>query len=350
MTLSALRFHTLGPPTVAAVDERRLLQALLAGVAGKLGGGDGFLCGPQTGKTVRVEACASALEHLVINGTESALQGAYALFLDAVDTSVVLDSAPSTNNRIDLVLAYVQDDEYSTQSGHSAGDYEPVLTKLTGTEAASPVAPDPAAAGFENWHVLAQVLRTPGEPADLASSAFTDLRGQTFPGDYAFINRVEADGVANTLTLDLPTAQFEHFVIRGVVGHSGTSPDGMWTRFNGDSGSNYNNLRTWTIMGGNTGQAGGRTEAGVFSRVGGTRGPYRLEIFEASRTFNGFMAQIRVVDGGADIENQQQILDGRYTNGPITSVQLELVSEVWSGGSRLDLYGVRRGLGAAMGG
>lgn len=345
MTLSALRFHTLGPPTVSAVQERRLLAAILEGSDGKLGGGTGFQVNPNTGKNVRIEPCVSAIEQLIINGTESPMQGAYAVQLDAVDTSITLDPEPGSNSRIDLVICYVQDDEYSTQSGHSSGDYTPAFAKVNGAVSGSPVAPDPAAAGFENYHVLAEVLRQSSEASTIPSAAFTNRVYKLLYGATVALGEVQGDGSTDQLYVEWPNHPRLHKIeITGRMDAVGPFSGFVSCdlRLNG-SAANDMSVRRTEVEGTNPYDdwSGSDGADGIFFGVGDSGGGLNCTLVNVQNPQDVFIDLEARARTSTDTTGQR--VDKHSTlwkpGGPIVSVQLDLASDAWGGDSNLKVVG-----------
>lgn len=338
MTLSALRFHTNVSPLVAAVQERRLLQALLEGAEGKLGGGTGFQVNPNTGKQVRIEPCTSGLEQLIINGTESPMQGAYALQLDAVDTSVTLDPAPSTNSRIDVVIAHVDDAEYS------GGTYAALFDKVTGVESGSPAVPDAAAAGYENFHVLAEVLRTPGEPANLAASAFTNRVFPCYFGGMVHLGTAVGDDVVTTLAVEWDNdARIQALWFSGRIDSDDTGNFEQAELYvNDDTGPNYSIFRHDAVRGvANDWEGADNNNTGFLFRVGGNGGGINGHAVNAQNPADcmfDFRTVSRWGTGAADMRRDEH--SGLYKpGGPITKLSLENLGVGWSTEANFRVWG-----------
>lgn len=91
-------------------------------------------------------------------------QGSYAAYQDGTVTLTIAAASPS-NPRIDLICASVEDAEYSGSSN------TPILSVVTGTAAASPVAPTPP----DSAVVLAQIAVATSTTA-IVTANITDVR------------------------------------------------------------------------------------------------------------------------------------------------------------------------------
>lgn len=101
---------------------------------------------------------------VVIDGTESATQGFYHFMNDAT-LNVAIAASHATLPRIDLIVAKVQDAQYSGAT--NAGS----IVAVTGTAAASPVAPSAPA----NSVILAQIA-VAAAVTSITNANITDLR------------------------------------------------------------------------------------------------------------------------------------------------------------------------------
>lgn len=105
---------------------------------------------------------------VAIDGTESTTQGFYHFVNDAT-LNVAIAAANATNPRIDLIVAKVQDAQYSGATNAAS------IVAVTGTAAASPVAP----AAPANSVILAQVA-VAALASSITNANITDVR--TFAG------------------------------------------------------------------------------------------------------------------------------------------------------------------------
>lgn len=94
-----------------------------------------------------------------IAGDDEPDSGYYVVVVDA-NANVAMPAAPGSNKRIDLLIVQVND----PNAGGAAGD-NAVLTYVSGTSSATPVAPSTPASAL----VLASVLRTAGDAAVLTA-------------------------------------------------------------------------------------------------------------------------------------------------------------------------------------
>lgn len=76
-----------------------------------------------------------ALGDAIVTGDDQALQGNYRVKSDAV-VNVTLTAVPGTNSRYDIIILQINDPDAGGPAGNNA-----VLTKVTGTAAASPTVP-----------------------------------------------------------------------------------------------------------------------------------------------------------------------------------------------------------------
>jgi hypothetical protein len=113
----------------------------------------------------------------IIEGTESATQGAYVCRSDATPTNVAIAASSPTLPRIDLVVAKVQDAFYSGATNAWS------IAAVTGTAAGSPVAP----AAPVNSIVLAQISIA-ANATTVVNANITDKRvigrGNLYTGDF----------------------------------------------------------------------------------------------------------------------------------------------------------------------
>ncbi len=141
----------------SAVEYRLMLAGLLAGRSG--------LAHPDHLKVTQRAGTPDGTVDIApgtafIAGSEQTWQGMYTVSVDSVVNRPV--GATGADPRIDVVVVRVRDTIYS-----AGGDDEDIVV-VAGTAAASPVAPDLDALGYENYLVLAQIA----VPA--ATSVITD--------------------------------------------------------------------------------------------------------------------------------------------------------------------------------
>ncbi len=123
-------------------EVRRWQQAVVADRAGVFGTGELAVAQTATPSMAVTVAAGRA----VVTGTHAATQGSYFVDNDAPVT-VTLDTADPTHPRIDLVVVRVRDSDYAGSTDEAA------VEAVTGTPAASPVAPAAPATSL----VLAEV-------------------------------------------------------------------------------------------------------------------------------------------------------------------------------------------------
>jgi hypothetical protein len=113
----------------------------------------------------------------IIDGTESATQGSYVCRSDATPTNVVIAASSPTLPRIDIVVAKVQDAFYSGVTNAWS------IVAVTGTPAASPVAPSAPA----NSLLLANIS-VAANATSVVTGNITDKRvvghGNLYTGDF----------------------------------------------------------------------------------------------------------------------------------------------------------------------
>lgn len=167
----------LNDESTNAEVQRHMLQAILGANIGSFGGGVGANNGgahgvanpdhlrvtQQGSPTMGVTVSAGMA---VITGTVSAAQGPYS-FYNGAPVDLTIAAADSTNARRDLVIAQIQDDDYSGASNTAR------LTVVTGTPAGSPS--DPSLASYPNALVLARVT-VAANATSITNANITDLR------------------------------------------------------------------------------------------------------------------------------------------------------------------------------
>ena len=185
-----------------------------------------------------------------IVGTSTTTQGVYVSYNDAV-VNAAIATAPATNSRIDLVCLTVNDAYYSGSTNNI------VVNVVTGTAAASPVAPATPA----NSIALAQVLVGTSVTSILTAN-ITDVRVQTttnlpvvsLTGTQTLTNKTLTSPVinggvvtsllegANTVA-SAATGTINFDVITSSVWYYTTSASANFTlNFRGNSGTTLNTL------------------------------------------------------------------------------------------------------------
>lgn len=145
-----------------AADARRAMQAIFGGRGGVVGVGD--LAVTQTPTPSMAVSVASG--QVVIPGSQDPFQGVYVVENQGV-LNLPVAAADPTNPRVDLVVARVQDAQYSGQTNSAS------MAVVTGTPAPSPTDPPvPATA----W-VLARVA-VAANASSITNANITDLRTQ----------------------------------------------------------------------------------------------------------------------------------------------------------------------------
>ena len=134
-----------------------------------------------------------AAGQVVVAGTESTSQGYYLVYNDAA-VNLTVAAADSTNARIDLIVAKVQDQEYSGTVDAAS------IVVVTGTAAPTPVAPTAPS----NSVILAQIA-VAANATSITNAAITDKR--TFVGvQTGATNVVVASGTdSKTFAVTFPT-------------------------------------------------------------------------------------------------------------------------------------------------
>jgi hypothetical protein len=112
-----------------------------------------------------------------INGTTTSTQGAYFFYNDAAYTVGPLATAPTSNTRIDLIIARINDAQYAGSTNSAT------IEVVTGTAAASPVAPSAPASSL----ILAQVL-VGTNVTSILNASITDKRTRAARQDAYFVS------------------------------------------------------------------------------------------------------------------------------------------------------------------
>lgn len=162
------------------------------GVRAGVIGGAGLLVSPGTGMNVLVQPGS-----YVVQATANPVDGAYVSTLASQATLAVATADP-TNPRIDLVLAYVSDVGTSSSFG--------AVEILTGTAAASPVAPTAPA----NSLILSE-LTVPAGATSITSGMLSDQRVfTTATGGVLKAPRGTVPGYMGQLAYDSASDSFYH--------------------------------------------------------------------------------------------------------------------------------------------
>jgi len=165
-----------------ARDFRRFLGTLVGEGVADVSGGQLMVTPRAQGANMSVDVAAGVA---YIQGDTVTGQGIYQASFDA--TSLAIAAAPSTNSRIDLIVARITDAQVT--GGPSSGRS---LEVITGTAAASPTAPALPATAIP----LARVLVVTGA-SSITAGNITDLRSALTSGN----------GAVGTTTRVLTTAQ-----------------------------------------------------------------------------------------------------------------------------------------------
>jgi hypothetical protein len=213
----------------SAASFRRLLDSLMGqtqGVVYQLNSGLELrtsVTGSDGNVTIAAGAC-------YVRGTQASDQGMYHLYNDAALVINVLGANPAhaSLNRIDLVVARIQDSFYSGSADTAS------IEMVTGTPSATPIAPTPPA----NTLVLTQ-LSVPAAVSVLLASYLTDLR---VPAGRSAVKLYRSAG-ATPYPYDwqnIPPG-FNALEVRAKLRTNGTFNGFGQTqiRFNGDSSASY---------------------------------------------------------------------------------------------------------------
>lgn len=145
------------------VDDRLAIRDLCDGIPGVYGAGDLKVTQRGAGANMSIDAAAGAV---AIAGTEVAFQGFYRCASTAVE-NIVIEAANATNPRRDLIVAYIQDKEYSGSTNSESA----WLDVVKGTAASSPVDPAVPANGIAIARVAVAANAT-----SVTNANITDLR------------------------------------------------------------------------------------------------------------------------------------------------------------------------------
>lgn len=207
---------------------RRMVDGLLQqaqGVVYGLSNGGPELKVSATGTDVNIAIAAGAC---YVRGTQATDQGMYHIYNDASFTIPLLTNNPAsvTNPRIDLVVARMQDQQYS-----GAVDL-PTIEMVTGTPAASPVAP----AAPANSLILAQIL-IPTSATVVLPANITDRRG---PAGRGLIVLDDQSGAGPTASVNIVVPPGFRTLIHDISGRCDqATAQSIIVQFNGDVGANY---------------------------------------------------------------------------------------------------------------
>ncbi|HEY9475335.1 MAG TPA: hypothetical protein VIS06_15995 [Mycobacteriales bacterium] len=203
-----------------AVQARRMTQALFGGRVGVVAATD---CSVAQNGTPNMSINVAAGQ-VVVAGTESTSQGYYVVYNDAAVNLAVAASDP-TNARVDLVVAKVQDSQYSGAVDAAS------IAVVTGTPAPTPVEPPLPA----NRFVLARIDVAAGV-SSITSANITDRRG--LPVTRRQLGESHTTATVNnsnsppstvlTLTVTIPPGLpgGTRIKVRGLIGHL-TTPTGV---------------------------------------------------------------------------------------------------------------------------
>lgn len=127
-----------------------------------------------------------------IDGSENAAQGGYFVSADTV-TNIVISNGDGSNDRIDIIVAQVEDAEYSGSTNAWS------LAVVEGTPAASPSAPTAP----DNSITLAEVLVEQNESTSILNADITDKRSANGLLDVSMggsigVSSIAAGSITNT--------------------------------------------------------------------------------------------------------------------------------------------------------
>lgn len=182
------------------MQDLRLMISALAPVQGTILATDLAVSQRAAGTNMSVDVAAG---RAIIQGTSIANQGSYIVRSDAV-TNVGIAAANGTNPRIDLIVARVLD-----KQSDGGSSYSWTLQAVTGTPAASPVAPAVPASSL----LLAQVA-VAANAASITAANVTDMRQLSGQGDvpkWDFSNTTSTPQSipGGALVLYQPTTRFQ---------------------------------------------------------------------------------------------------------------------------------------------
>ena len=170
-----------------AENDRLTQQAVIGASNGVIGGGS-YAVTAQGSPNMTVNVAAG---YATLVGGSPSTQGSYVATNDATVVQTIT-TADGTFPRIDIIYLQVNDSAYS-------GSLNSVtLSYLTGTPAASPVAPVPT--GSATYYVLAQILVNAGA-SSITNSNITDLRSPVLtPLTTSATQYFRNTSIANTLS------------------------------------------------------------------------------------------------------------------------------------------------------
>lgn len=313
--------------THTAENDRTAIGAIMAGAfpVGTLtsrGGvhpllGGAFAVTPNTGLILNVASGVA-----FIPGTESAKQGTYICTNDATKT-VTLDTAHGTLPRIDRVILRVYDSAYSGASNTWA------IEKLTGTAAASPVAPTLPA----NAIAIASVSVVANDTT-ISAGEITDTRSYaTAVGGAIPVKSTGKPSLASVpdgqLIVLTDTGEIQAKIAGGWVTKSYTptlinrqvfTASGTWTK-----PTNAKSVFVQVQGGGGAGGGSATTGAGESSMgSGGGGGAYGDGIFDAAAL--GATVTVTIGSGGTTVSG------GDGNNGNTSSFGSHITASGGSGG------------------
>jgi hypothetical protein len=169
------------------------------------------------------------------------------------------------------------------------------------------------------------------------------------PPDYELITTALVTSTVSQVTLDVSafTSEYKHLQIRGVGRvSSGTTIRAFDSRFNGDSGTNYNGhiiigegASVYSGGSGNTSNASGFYVTGGGNSAGAFGGGI-IDIFDAFSTTK--FKTVRSLGGQLGYNIMSLGSSTWRSTNPITSIQLyPQASESWAAGTRFSIYGIR---------
>ncbi|GAC1610349.1 MAG: hypothetical protein NVS3B26_16630 [Mycobacteriales bacterium] len=193
-----------GDPTIsyAASDFRQLISAL-APLAGTILVGDLQVAPRGAGANMSVDVASG---RAVIPGTLVAGQGSY-IVNNTSTYNVAIAAADPTNPRIDLIVAQVNDKQADAGTA-----YNFTLVAVTGTAAASPVAPNTP----NDAYALAQVA-VAANTASIVAANITDTRTLSGVGQ---IPKWDFSGGSTMVVPNVTDTRYTGYAVNTIVGMS----------------------------------------------------------------------------------------------------------------------------------